>query len=182
MIFLVPYAYDRMPDGKPRKGVALKRLGSRARIDALLVSLIKIFKVGEMRTYWFVLTAGYSKESVNSPTSKVHRSIAEEMGMYIISQNGDGLAIIPNELAWGTYQETARAISTIRTKALVGNHVFVSTNLGHMPRVWLCWLFLKPSSWEVHFVLADHSFTKKEWLQETVKFFIYLYRFLFRKW
>ena len=180
MIFLVPYAYDRMPGGKPREGVLANRLGSKARCDALFRV---VRKRNDLWSVIFILTAGYSKESARS-TEKIPESIAEQMCIYVKEQ-GFSTHLSP-KFSWGTFEETRNAISVISSFALESVKepcVYVSTNLGHMPRVWLCWFFLRRhKTWEVHFVLADHSFTPKEWLQETAKFFQYLYRFVFKKW
>lgn len=175
MVFLVPYAYDRMPDGKPCEGVPANRLGTKARIDAL-----------KQHGWLWVLTAGYTKESPEKPSGKYRVSLASQMCSYILYST-QGSDCIIQECAWGTQSETRAVISVItkwRQSWSIRDsvEVFVSTNIGHMPRVWLCWLFLKPKGWKVHFIRAHHSFTPKECLQETAKFFSYLYRFLFRKW
>lgn len=184
MIFLVPYAYDRMPGGKPRKGVPLNRLGSKARCDALA----KIAEnIDQYKSYW-VLTAGYSKKSPTQSSSLNKESLADQMYWYIKSLGFREISSWPR--SWGTHKETTETVKIIINMALPPPHlrlnppvdVYISTNLGHMPRVWLCWFFLKPKGWKVHFVPANHSFTLKEYFQETAKFFVYLYHFLSKKW
>lgn len=185
MIFLVPYAYDRMPGGKPREGVPANRLGSKARCDALIEEIPEGLDIGNTANYSFVLTAGFSKESPCTPTSEIHRSVAEEMATYVDRLCVYQVSLFPNNyrFVWGTYGETVEVIRTIRRECANNNQIFVSTNLGHLPRVWLCWFFLKPEGWKVHFVLARHSFTFwPEYFQETAKFFQYLYRFVFKRW
>jgi len=193
LVFFVPYAYDRMPYGEARRGIPADRLGSKARCDALLAE----YKNSGLKKCIssFVLTAGFTKDSPDEPTETVTESLASQMERYV-RLHGHYHPLIPRRLVWGTYEETAAAIGAIseivRTWELGHEdvrsdpddqvHVFVSTNPGHMPRVKLCWRFLKPRGWCVHFVPANHTFTKKEWGQETVKFFQYLYRFLFRRW
>lgn len=178
-----------MPNGKPRDGIPANRLGSKARCDALLVEMWMILRKDDhslTTDFKFVLTAGYTKESPGKPTEKVPQSLAAQIEQYIRSQNFHPGFIFVRDKAWGTLEETLGAISLISDIAAVNwtthPQIYVSTNLGHMPRVWLCWFFLKPKGWKVHFVLAKHSFTPKEWVQETVKFFVYLYRFVFKKW
>lgn len=189
-----------MPNGKPREGVPPKRLGTKARCDALIKVLNERrsqfggVNQGQFVLYWFILNAAFTKESPNKPTQNVTESLAEQMEKYL---HHEGYILCPrttpkNTLVWGTFAETCEAIRDIKKKIQVcedqgiGNddlEVFVSTNLGHMPRVWLCWFLLKPKNWKVHFVLANHSFTFwPEYFQETFKFFQYFYRFLFKKW
>ncbi len=170
-----------MPGGKPRKGVPPNRLGSKARCDALLAVIQK----NRLEHCHFVFTAGYSKESPKVPTKVGEISMCWEMAIYIESQEaGVGLGLWRISTAWGTYEETLHAINFIGLDSFIPppDEVWVSTNLGHMPRVWLCWFFLKPKGWKVHFVVANHSFTLKEYFQETAKFLGYLYRFVFKKW
>lgn len=185
LIFLVPYAYDRMPSGKPREGVPTNRLGSKARCDVLIGASQQYRKqAGSNTRCRFVLTAGYTKESPAIPTEDVKESIAMEMSDYLRSQNVWSTHVHP--IAWGTLEETRESIRIISHLSslnwVIHPRIFVSTNLGHLPRVWLCWLFLKPKGWRFRFVLANHSFTPKEWFQETAKFFQYLYCFVFKKW
>ena len=195
MIFLVPYAYDRMPGGKPRESVPANRLGGKARCDALIDVATRALKINhEDGPYgiWcdFVFSAGYTKDSPTKPTLVVIESIAEQMAKYVRSTGIEFASSVDrHDLVWGTYFETVRAIRRISSTTVIAhnrgyknNGVYVGTNLGHLPRVWLCWLFLKPKGWKIHFVLANHSFAPKEWLQETAKFFQYLYRFVFKKW
>lgn len=174
-----------MPGGQPRTGVPAKRLGSKARCDALLAELQRM---DDLWTYFrsrFVLTAGYTKDSPGEPTVGAEESIAQQMRYYLLSRDWT-LSCVMQGRVWGTFEETKEAIRLIAYSADTNwasdVKIYVSTNLGHLPRVWLCWLFLKPEGWKVHFVTAKHSFTLKEYFQETGKFFIYLYRFLFRRW
>lgn len=181
MIFLVPYAYDRMPGGKPREGVPPNRLGSKARCDALVCAHKQLNPNDEWSG--FILTAGYTKNFPSIPR-ETNESIAGQMRKYLLEQ---GFSSTVRILTWGTYKETESAIKEIRNTLYESwrnepTMVYVSTNLGHMPRVWLCWFFLRPRGWKVHFVLANHSFSLKEYFQETAKFFQYLYRFVFKKW
>lgn len=179
-------AYDRMPGGKPRANVSPKRLGTKKRIDALIR-----LKQGK-NWFWdlsqtvtcFVFTAGFSKESPTKPTEQVPQSLAEQMRLYTQSMVQGRTDVQISSTAWGTYAEIRDLIRMCRGFYPGENHtIFISTNLGHMPRTLLCWFFLeKPASWRVRPVLADHSFTPKEWVQETAKFFTYLYRFSFKKW
>jgi hypothetical protein len=189
VIYFVPYAYDRMPSGNPRDGVPPERLGSRARIECL-VDILNRIKGGlgepERSDFRFILTAGYSKCSPNSPSGGVTECLAEQMAEYLFKHH-QLIVSTPGPLVWGTYAETRQAIVLISRSAAFRYLeseviVFVSTNSAHMPRVRLCWYFLKPRGWQVKFVTANHAFTRKEWLQETVKFFNYLYRFIFNKW
>lgn len=173
MVFLIPYAYDRLPDGKPRIGVPARRLGSKSRCDALLLKTDPY--------YIFVLTAGFSKKSHDQPTETEKEALCEQMEKYLRSRGS--LFFISKPRTWGTYGETLESIMIMSPfSATRPIEICVSTNLGHMPRVWLCWFFLKPKGWKVRFVIARHSFTPKEWWQETFKFFVYLYRFIFEKW
>lgn len=177
-----------MPRGKPDDGIPPNRLGSKARCDKLIamVSETESLRPG----YIFILTAGFTKESPASPTQKVWESLSGQMERYLLSQGVQPKKIFAQERSWGTHEETVEAIKLITKMAEPPQHlrfnphidIYVSTNLGHIPRVWLCWYFLKPKKWKVHFVRANHSFTPKEYFQETAKFFGYLYKFLFNKW
>jgi hypothetical protein len=187
LIFLVPYDYDRMPDGKPRKGIPPKRLGGKARCDALIEKAYSLLKEDEesfSTDFCFVLVSRFSKDQ-KKPSADLPQSIAEQMAVYV-EEKSPCFVTKQYPTAWGTCEETAISIQVI--PFILGQDwphkpvVYVSTNPGHMPRVWLCWFFLKPKGWKVHFVLANHSFTPKEWFQETAKFFQYLYRFVFKKW
>jgi hypothetical protein len=134
----------------------------------------------------FIFTAGYTKESKSNPTDQHKTSLASQMLKYT-ERHFEGFPIGESyPVAWGTYEETCHAIRIIReyrdNYGCTVDKIFVSTNPGHMPRVKLCWQYLAPSEWDVRFIPADHKFTKKEWAQETVKFFWYLYKFLFKKW
>lgn len=163
-----PYAYDRIQDGSGK--------GSMARCDALL----KLLKTIRPDDHVFVLTAGFTKVSPNKPAPGVPVSLAEQMHRYLRSKDSEALTD-RYPVAWGTLDETKEAIYIIeqnaRAKSADKVVVWVSTNLGHMPRVRLCWLLLKPETWDVKFVTAKHSFIPKEWVQETIKFFQYVYLF-----
>lgn len=188
VIFLVPYAYDRMPQGQPRVGVPAKRLGTKARCDALLEKVDALWKADlriSGRKFCFILTAGFCKESPNSPKEGAEESLSMQMAKYLCENSP--LQVRAYSLAWGTYQETLLSRNLIknivRSRGAPNAKIYISTNLGHLPRVWLCWRFLKPSGWEVRFVRAKHSFKVwPEYFQETFKFFLYLYRFLLKKW
>lgn len=174
-----------MPEGKPRKGVPPSRLGSKARCDALLRIKNELdYADGDFGYCTWILVAGFSKESPTKATSPAQTSLAEDMCSYL---SGGGRLYHFDPVSWGTYEETRAMIQEIRSRTPCGftddDEVYVSTNLGHMPRVRLCWFFLKPKGWKVSFVTAKHSFTFwPEWFQEIAKFFTYFYRFLFKKW
>ena len=182
MIFLCPYAYDRMPSGLPRSGVAKERLGSKARIDALYNFVKHSCPQGKEYILAWVLVAGYSKQNPKKATESIPSSLSQDMEDYIKNLNYG--FVLGEATAWGTYEETCSIIKKINDCKLSEDQqdIVVSTNIGHMFRVWLCWLFLKPKSWRVRFIPAEHSFTWKERLQETIKFLAYLYRFIFKKW
>jgi hypothetical protein len=180
LIFLAPYGYDRMFDGKPMAGVPTERLGSQARIDALIKKRDRGALIADFESSCWVLVAGFSKDSPCQPTENTRTSLAEDMRKYLTSLGYQ--LFLGGPKCWGTYEETREIIQEIRRVYDYEAEIFVSTNLGHMPRVRLCWFFLKPKNWEVNFVEANHSFTPKECFHETAKFFVYLYRFLFKKW
>lgn len=176
-----PLAYDRMPNGQPRQDVPPKHLGSKARIDALLHKMVVV--LGTPQNHLFMFVAGFSKKSPDKPTTDAPVSLSEEMDRYANYQT-PALKSFWDAQSWGTHDEIRSIIATGKLVDTGEDHdVYIATNLGHMPRVMLCWFLLgKPLSWRVHFVLAKHSFSPKEWAQETVKFFVYLHRFAFRKW
>lgn len=176
-----PLAYDRMPYGQPRQNVPINRLGSKARIDVLLKKMFVVLDTQE--DHLFVFVAGFSKNSPDTPTTDTPVSLAEEMDRYANYQT-PALESFWGAQSWGTHDEIYSVIATGKLVDTGEDHdVYIATNLGHMPRVMLTWFFLeKPESWRIHFVPAKHSFSPKEWVQETVKFFTYLYRFVFKKW
>lgn len=176
-----PLAYDRMPHGQPRQGVPVKYLGSMHRIHALLDKIAEMPDTPE--DHLFVFVAGFSKKSPHEPTAEAHVSLADEMCQYITYWR-PVIHSFWDSQSWGTHDELQSVIATGKLVDDGEDHdVYIATNLGHTPRVMLTWFFLeKPKSWRVHFVLAKHSFSPKEWVQETAKFFTYLYRFALRKW
>jgi len=105
--------------------------------------------------------------------------MAVEMAEYISKKSSHVLCPTPHPLGWGTISEIEHSIRLIRKQVSTSDpfvRVHISTNPGHMFRVWLYWKVLAPKEWEVIFVPADHSFTKKEWIQETAKVLRDLYR------
>lgn len=190
-LFFFPYAYDQVPGGVPREGVPSKQLGSKARCDALIELVLKVEKLFKKLAYStekirFITAGGYTKKSPLEPTEEVKSPLSVDLGMYIMSKTKGKFNVFMPVLGWGTYAETKGVIdyvnhpeSGLRNEAV---KFIVSTNWCHMHRVKLCWRFLKPKEWQVAFVEADQSFTFKEHCQETVKFFVYFYRFLFKKW
>jgi len=173
-----------MPDGKPREGVPVNRLGTKTRCDALIQKL-KTIEIEPNESFEFLLTAGYKKDEKEEPKDKPELRIANQMAIYIRKINIKLRVFTSHIRAWGTFEETREAINEI--KEMIGPdygrvEIYISTNLGHLSRVWLCWFFLKPHGWKVHFVRANHSFTPKEWVQEAIKFFVYFYHFLLKKW
>ncbi len=163
--YCVPYAYDRPKAGQVG--------GSTARCDAIIKA---VDQMGIPRSEClFILSAGFSKKSVSRPIDDISVSIANQMAEYVESRGCRSRVV---RLTWGTYGETLSATNNIPTN----QHVIISTNLGHMPRVLLCWWFLAPEHRDKEFVLADHHFTLREYAQETIKFFTYLYRFTLGRW
>jgi len=176
--YFIPLGYDRILDEGG--------LGTIARCDALIEEARKI---GNEYLCRFVATAGYTKESPTKPTEEVKESLAEQIGQHIRKAGFRRLIIRP--CVWGTRDELAVALSEV-SQIVTQNWdntpvIYISTNPGHMPRVRLCCYFLKREfDWNKKirfiFVPANHSFTRKEWGQETIKLLIYLCRFLFNKW
>src|SRR4051812_11063278 len=125
MIYLVPYAYDRMPDGRPREGIPAERLGSKARCDALMEVMTK--QLG--RDAYFVLTSGFTKESPDHPTDSVREPLAKQMGIYL-RHNGFVYTAGEGPYVWGTYEETRAAIAAIEKiqHHLMFAEIYVSTN------------------------------------------------------
>jgi hypothetical protein len=125
----------------------------------------------------FILTGGYTKESPDIPTVSVRQSLASQMRKYLL-EKAPYLEIDSDPVAWGTLIETKEAICIMRqhvqSKFADRVVVHVSTNLGHLPRVLLCWFALRPKHWKIRWDLANHSFTPKEWGQETLKFLKYI--------
>jgi hypothetical protein len=176
MYYFVPYAYDRIT-ARQTSG------GSIARCNALLKTKNELGIDMEVST--FVLTAGFSKESPLTPTVSASEAICHQMADYLASQGFPKKDIFHVPAGWGTYWETRAAVDHIRWSECGDQHkrVYVSTNGGHMPRVRICWYFLAPKGWSVKFVSADHSFgDEKECLGEVIKFFVYLYKFVLKKW
>ena len=172
MNFCIPYAYGRMGDKRWE--------GTKARCDAL-IAVSEQLGINRKKTK-FVLTAGFTKKFPTSPSTEAGESIAVEMNCYILGRIKASTMVAG--VTWGTYGETLTSINLIKEVIQTEEHptVYVSTNFGHMLRVRLCWLFLKPKGWEVKFVTANHSSTLKEYLQEPVKFLGYFFLFVSKRW
>lgn len=173
---LCPLAYDYLNRG---------RGGTRARCDILVEWAQVEETLPEKRNWFFFLSAGYTKASPTTPTIDVPVSLAAQMEMYLTSQDIPGEKIIcapDNELVFGTYEECRALVTLIKNTGIENPVLYFSTNMGHIPRVFICFWFLVPRKWKIRFAPAPHSFTRKEYWQETIKFFVYIYRFLFKKW
>ncbi|MES2213760.1 MAG: hypothetical protein V4473_02915 [Patescibacteria group bacterium] len=179
--FFVPYAYDRISEKTGH--------GTKARCDALL-DVVRSLDIKEPN---FILTAGYSKESPAKPVEEAPESLAYQMCNYIYKQSigfHQQILISWSPTAWGTLEETRQAAIRIAAMFSFGEdeiHVYISTNKGHMPRVRLCWKYIKRNlridkKLRLHFVEAHHSFSIKEWVQETIKFLQYQHNFKSGKW
>ncbi len=89
--------------------------------------------------------------------------------------------------AWGTGAEIRSAVKIIKSAIHSGLEtdeivIISSSNPMHLHgRVKLWWSRCRPTGTEVILVPANHSFTPKEWVQETVKFFRDLVRVVFTK-
>ncbi len=182
MAFFVAYAYDWLPDGKPRTGVPWHQLGTMHRLNVLISIYNKRKNKEPIIHDRFVLTAGRPHES-----SADQETMGAQMEKYLRSERVHPTSLGIRGEVWGTYAETLAAIE--RIESISERHwihhpeVYVCTNLGHMPRVWLCWFFLASWKWCVHYKVAwEQSFTPQEWLQETGKFVVYFFKFLFRRW
>lgn len=159
-LFFIPLGYNWIVPGK--------RGGTEARCNAL------IEYVAELNAWsccQFILTA-------DRPPGSTHTPMANEMAEYIKMMSGGRIYPIPQPLGWGTIAEIKHSIAYIQK--IVGNQesveVFISTNLGHIPRVTLYWIVLRPKGWKAVFIPANHSFTMKEWFQETAKVIRDIYR------
>ncbi len=166
-IYGLPYGYDypsENPDG-----------GTVKRIDALFERL-KDFKI----PCTVILTA--------DTKSKNQYPLEKQMGDYIKTRwfpVKEVLLPFCKKRSWGTLEETERAIQMIAQQESLFSHekvlIYVSSNPGHLfGRVRLCWWLLKtPKHWEVQFVKANHSFSRKEWMQEIfMKIPVYLFKLL----
>lgn len=188
MHYFVPLAYDRIdPEKDSGKGTIARCLA----LTTLARDLCDL-RIATERECVFISSAGYTADSPAQPTPDVPRSLAEQIESYLDSRGFSQVIAWPR--AWGTYKEIRTALRLIQIeharRALQGQpKIYISTNSGHMPRVRVCCYFLQKEmaatymrQARFHFVVANHSFNKKERLQETGKFFLYLYRFLFRRW
>lgn len=181
MHYFIPLAYDRID---PIKGTGK---GTIERCKALLAEVLRI-QTQQQTGAIFISTAGYTKESPNKPTPEVQVALAEQIADQV---KGFQVEHVVHPIAWGTYAEITTAFEEIvkytRDHNVWGVDIYISTNPGHIPRAKMCCWFLRRKllRWynvKFHFIPAHHSFTPKEWGQETIKFFVYLYRFLFKKW
>lgn len=160
--FFVPLGYNWVTADKPS--------GTEARCDAL-IEYWKKYSISE-KFCQFILTA-------DRPEGSTHTPMAVEMAEYISTRTNHVLCPIPHPQGWGTISEIERSVKLIREQTRTAGpfvRVHISTNPGHMLRVWLYWKVLAPKEWEVIFVPAQHSFSKKEWFQETAKVLRDLYR------
>ena len=189
MFYFVPLAYDRIQNGQGK--------GSKARCEALIWKMClmeeELYTDGKIITNcWFGSLAGYTKESPGRPTIKVPVALCDQMKEYTIKLGYPRTGVFFSDpQAWGTYEEIRYALQKIiaeqRYNYQTSNDVYFSTNFGHSFRVCICIWFLKRelgmdnSLFRFHVLLANHSFSKKEYFQETAKFFQYLYRFVFDK-
>ena len=158
--YFIPLGYNWIVTGKPR--------GTEARCDALLGYIREKCLFPERCR--FLLTA-------SSPTGSDRRSMAAEMADYIRQQSEGFVSPASQPMGWGTIAEIRYSIELIKKELNEKGIdektervcVHISTNTGHMFRVQLYWWALAPKEWRVIFVPANHSFTMKEWFQETAK-------------
>lgn len=182
MFFLVPMAYDYIKEGING--------GTIERCNTLLKKAFELLLKTSSSRVHFVSVAGYSKDHRSTKTKEIPESLSEQMIAYCKKHLYTATYAKPQ--AWGTYEEIRDALEYIKYVTGFGtetyHEVYFSTNRGHSFRVKLCIFFLsrelglKKPNWKFKVLIAKHSFSKKEWFQETGKFFIYLYKFLFKKW
>lgn len=163
LYIFIPLGYDWIEEG-------VSGTGTKARCDVMLEYREKNF-IPPSRCH-FILTA-------DRPHGSTHKPMAEEMAEYISSKSKGVFCPTPQPQGWGTVSEIRNSISLIETidKEDSPIRVHISTNPGHMLRVKMYWWVLAPpKDWEVVFIKANHSFSKKEWLQETAKVLRDVYR------
>lgn len=157
MYYFIPLGYNWIVPGQPS--------GTEARCDRLL----RLRRSESLRAEWchFILTAG------KPPGSNRTVTMAEEMADYISYTSKMAINPTPAPLGWGTLAEIQGSILRIKSIASLYPHVqpqvYICTNLGHMFRVKMYWGTLAPKEWKVIIVPANHSFTTKEWFQESAK-------------
>ena len=179
MYFFVPLAYDRIQNEQGK--------GSIARCKVLIIEATKIANTFGARLVTFFSQAGYTKETPGNPSEGVREPLCDQISKYVTD-------VIPwvtfcsTPQAWGTYEELRYTLQQSKEwgRKEEKNYFYTSTNLGHSFRVWLCLFFLRFQlkmwkGWKMRVLLADHSFSRKEWFQETGKFFVYLYGFIFKR-
>lgn len=178
----MPLAYDRNVLN------LTKESGTRKRCDVLFNLAERIAaRTFEKHSITFFSQAGFTKETPGKPNDKVKIPLCDQMRDYIVRQR-PSFIFHTTPQAWGTYEELRYTMQQAKSygQKEKQNYFYTSTNLGHSLRVWLCIFFLRNelgmwNGWKFRVLLADHSFTKKEWAQETVKLFVYLYRLIFKK-
>jgi len=180
--YLIPLAYDRIQDGGGH--------GSKKRCDVLIKTAVKVLEATKhQETIQFLSFAGYSKENKKGPNRE--STLSAQMLNYVRDEIRDVIYYYGDchNPAWGTYEEVLNTLKLIAPDSRVFRKLVVcfSTNLGHSPRVWMCIWFLRKKlkihpDCQIKVLIADHSFTFKEYFQETIKFFSYLYKFLFNRW
>lgn len=179
-VFFVPYAYDYV---LPRtSGGTTERCA-----QALHFASEELSSDVESIRY-AILTAGYSKESPRDATENHPVSLAAQQSNYLNSL-GDTSRHLIDPCGWGTFDETFHSIRIIKrilrmySKEDSEIHVVVSSNPFHLfGRVALCWRFMKPDDWKIHFVEAHHRYTWKERFQEIfLKIPNYVWRLFVKK-
>lgn len=179
MHFFVPLAYDRIQNGQGQ--------GSIARCNVLIEKAREIAKEVGTMSITFFSQAGYTKETPGRPSEKIREPLCDQMRNYVIGEI-PWVCFYTTPQAWGTYEELRYTLQTAKSwnRNQKENSFYTSTNLGHSVRVWLCLFFLRSEfgmwrGWKMRVLIANHSFSKKEWFQETAKFFGYLYKFIFNR-
>ena len=165
LVFLVPLAYDRIQNNTGR--------GTMARCD-VIIEFAENPQHSDCQ-YVVVLTAGYSKESPTCATVPRMQSLAQQMRLYMKPYIPEARYII-RSVTWGTRGEISEATALIREycnwhKVPVEEVCIVtSSNFMHLHgRVKSLWKRHAPDI-KVRYLTADHSFTLREVVQETVKF------------
>lgn len=180
MHYLIPLAYDRIQNGGGH--------GSKTRCDVLIKKAEEILvATNHKETVQFMSFAGYSKENKNGPN--VESTLSAQMLNYVRTKIKDVIYYGDYDSpAWGTYEEVYFALKVISPHSRYFKKLVIcfSTNLGHSLRVWMCIWFLRIKlgihpDCQIKVLIANHSFTPKEYFQETAKFFGYLYKFLVRE-
>ncbi len=178
MYYLVPLAYDHMENGGGN--------GSRERCNAVL----RIIQSCLPAKCWVGSFAGYSLYNLAGP--KGSKPLCQQMINYIEFYSGGVGVFFADPQAWGTYEEIRYALQRIdadqKFRGESENKIIFSTNYGHGFRIRMILFFLTrelkmdDGRFTFSIIHAHHSFTPKEWVQETIKFGVYLYKFVFKKW